>query len=80
MVELRRRYADVRIVLVTAPADILAERLADRRRATDGAIGARLGRTAPAQSELSPDVVIENIGDPQSGAARLIAAIGGHRI
>jgi len=49
--ELRRRYADVRVVLVTAPADVLAARLAARGRATDGAIGERLGRLAPAQND-----------------------------
>ena len=80
LVELRRRYADVRVVLVTAPADVLAARLAARGRATDGAIGERLGRIAPAQNDLSPDMVIENIGDPQMGAAKLIAAIEGRRI
>jgi ribose 1,5-bisphosphokinase len=77
--ELRRRYADVHVVLVTAPADILAARLAARGRATDGAIGARLRREAPAQSELAPDVVIDNVGDPHIGAAQLIAAIDARR-
>jgi len=72
---LRRRYAHVRVVLVTAPADVLAARLAARGRATDGPIGTRLGRTAPAPGDLSPDVVIENVGDPQTGAAKLMAAI-----
>ena len=80
VVELRRRYANVRVVLVTAPADILAARLAARGRATDGTIGARLGRFAPAHSDLWPDVMIENVGDPQSGAEKLIAAIDGRRI
>ena len=78
--ELRRRYANVRVVLVTAPADVLADRLAARRRAADGAIGARLSRTAPVLSDLSPDLIIANVGDPQDGAARLIAAIDAPRI
>jgi ribose 1,5-bisphosphokinase len=78
--ELRRRYANVRVALVTAPADVLAARLAARGRITDGAIGARLGRIAPTPSDLSPDVVIENVGDPQCGADKLIAAIEGRQI
>src|SRR5215475_9992930 len=64
---LRRRYVDVRVVLVTAPADVLATRLAARGRATDGPLEARLARNAPSQSDLAPDVVIENVGDPQDG-------------
>src|SRR5262249_34835256 len=59
--ELRRRYTSVRVVLVTAPTDVLAARLAARGRLTDGALGARLARSAPAQSDLAPDVVIENV-------------------
>jgi ribose 1,5-bisphosphokinase len=80
VVELRRRYANVRVVLVTAPADILAARLTARGRTTDGAIGARLGRTTPSQEYLSPELVIENVGDLQSGAAKLIAAIDRCRV
>jgi ribose 1,5-bisphosphokinase len=72
---LRCRYADVRVVLVTAPADVLAARLAARGRATDGGLGARLARSAPAPSDLAPDVVIENVGDPQDSVEKLIAVI-----
>ena len=75
--QLRCRYANVRVVLVTAPTDILAARLVARGRASDGAIGPRLARSAPAQSDLAPDVVIENVGDPLNGVDKLIAAIGG---
>jgi ribose 1,5-bisphosphokinase len=78
--ELRSRYADVRVVLVTAPQDVLAERLAARRRATDGAVTARLDRVAPTDGDLAPDVVIENIGDPENGAARLMTAIDERRV
>jgi ribose 1,5-bisphosphokinase len=67
----------VRVVLVTAPADVLAARLAARGRATDGVLATRLARSAPAQSELAPDVVIENAGDVQNGGEKLIAAISG---
>ena len=80
VVELRSRYADVRVVLVTAPADVLAARLAARQRGTDGAIAARIDRIAPSRNDLAPDAVIENVGDPDGGATRLVAAIDGRRI
>jgi ribose 1,5-bisphosphokinase len=73
--ELRCRYADVRVVLVTAPMEILAARLAARGRASDGALATRLARSALAQSDLAPDVVIENVGDLQNGGELLVAAI-----
>ena len=78
--QLRCRYANVRVVLVTAPADVLAERLAARGRGTDGVLGARLARSTPAQRDLAPDLVIENVGDPLNGVDKLIAAIEGKSI
>jgi ribose 1,5-bisphosphokinase len=78
--ELRCRCADVRVVLVTAPAGVLAARLAARGRVTDGALATRLTRSAPAQSDLAPDVVIENVGDLQDGGEKLIEAISGQLI
>jgi len=73
--QIRCRYANVRVVLVTAPPEVLAARLTARGRAADGALGTRLARIAPAQSDLAPDVVIENVGDPHEGGEMLIAAI-----
>lgn len=73
--ELRYRYVNVRVVLVTAPSDVLAARLAVRGRATDGPLATRLARGAPAQSDLTPDVVIENVGNLQDGGELLVAAI-----
>jgi ribose 1,5-bisphosphokinase len=72
---LRRRYAGVRVVLVTAPAEVLTTRLAARGRASDGDIAARIARAGPPDAELSPDHVIENIGDLEHGTASLVAAI-----
>ena len=40
--QMRRAYADVLVVLVTAPPDVLAERLAMRARGSDGPIAQRL--------------------------------------
>jgi len=64
---------------VTAPADVLAARLAARGRATDGVLATRLARSAPAQSDLAPDVVIENVGDLQDGGEKLVVASTGSR-
>lgn len=74
---LRRRYACLGVVLVTAPAEVLATRLAGRSRASDGDIGRRIASAAPPEAELSPDHVIENVDDIERGAARLVAAIIG---
>jgi ribose 1,5-bisphosphokinase len=76
IVALRRRYADLHIVLVTAPPDLLAARLAGRGRQSDGAVAARLTRAADGH-DFAPDLVIENVGDPEDGAAKLVAAIAG---
>jgi ribose 1,5-bisphosphokinase len=72
---LRQRYVRPVVVLVTAPADVLAGRLATRGRMSDGDLARRLGREAPPPAEIAPDHVIENVGDTADGAARLIAAI-----
>lgn len=72
--EARARYASVKVVNITAPADVLAERLASRNRSSDGSLAARLGR-ASGDKDIQPDVVIENIGDVEAGAAKLLSVI-----
>jgi ribose 1,5-bisphosphokinase len=72
---LRSRFAHVIVVLVTAPEDVLAARLAARGRPSDGNIMDRLQRPAPPSSDIRPDVTIENVGDPQIAANRLSAVI-----
>jgi ribose 1,5-bisphosphokinase len=77
---LRLRYAQLVVVLVTAPAEVLAARLAGRGRASDGDLAQRLRREAPPEPEFMPDHIIENVGAVAEGAARLLAAIAGaHR-
>jgi ribose 1,5-bisphosphokinase len=71
--QLRARYAAVTVVMVTAPKEVLLARLAARGRASDGAVAGRLERTAP--DDVAPDIVIENIGEPQQGAALLAAVL-----
>ena len=72
---LRRRYARLNVVLVTAPAEVLTARLAARGRASDGDIAQRVARAAPPEVELSPDHVIQNVGDLEQSAVGLVAVI-----
>ena len=74
----RERYADVRVVLVTAPPDVLAARLAARARGSDGDLVRRLARSE-SLATLAADYVIANVGAPEAGAATLIAAIAADR-
>jgi ribose 1,5-bisphosphokinase len=71
----RARYARVNAVLVTAPADVLAARLAQRGREAGDALHGRLRRTAPLADDLRPDFIIENIDRPDVGAKGLLDVI-----
>jgi len=74
--EIRRRYADVTVVSITAPPDVLAERLAMRARSSDGLIDQRLRRTVD-ETTNAPDVTILNVGRPEDHARRLLRIIKG---
>lgn len=69
--EARQRFPSVGVVLVTAPVEELARRVAARGREANAA--QRVARAAPPPEALIPDLVIENVGDPASGAAELSA-------
>jgi ribose 1,5-bisphosphokinase len=69
---LRRAYADVTVVLITAPPDILAERLAARERGSDGEIAHRLGR---AVDDVRADVAIVNLGNIEHRAREFVEVI-----
>lgn len=69
----RQTYAAVTVVMITAPADILAERLAARARPSDGATQGRLARSIDAG--VAPDVTISNVGIAADHAAQLVAII-----
>jgi ribose 1,5-bisphosphokinase len=76
IVELARRsYANVTVVSITAPPDILAQRIADRGRGSDGQVEGRIRRTVVS---AEPDVIINNIGPAKDHAAQLLRAIRGH--
>jgi ribose 1,5-bisphosphokinase len=72
---LRERYANLTVVLVTAPKDVLLARLAARGRESRGDVAERVDRVAVAVGDLAPDIVIENVGQPHEGAARLAAVL-----
>ena len=71
----RKRYAHVMTILVTAPKDVLAARLAARDRASDGRILERLSRSDIAGGRCRPDVVINNVGEPDRGVRKLLDTV-----
>ena len=73
---LRRAYADVVVILITAPAEILAERLAVRARSSDGRLADRLGRAVD-DVATAPDVTIANVGSVEQHARELVGVIKG---
>jgi ribose 1,5-bisphosphokinase len=70
----RRAYANVIVVAITAPPEVLAERLKMRSRSSDGEVEHRLSRAVDA---AAPDVTILNVGRPEDHARRLLRAIKG---
>jgi ribose 1,5-bisphosphokinase len=75
VVPARRKYTHAAGVLVTAPADVLAARLAGRNRSSDGAAEARIARSATVDQTFEPDFVIQNTGRAAVGVRRLLNAI-----
>jgi ribose 1,5-bisphosphokinase len=73
---MRCAYADVTVVSVTAPPEILAERLAARARSSDGHLTDRLRRAVDGVA-AAPDVTIVNIGRAEDHARELVQIIGG---
>jgi ribose 1,5-bisphosphokinase len=74
---MRRSYADVVVVSITAPPQILAERLATRARSSDGQIEARLRRIV--EDAARPDVTISNVSSAEYHARQLVRVIKGER-
>lgn len=73
---MRRAYADVVVVSITAPPEILSQRLAARARGSDGRIADRLGRAVDSAG-AAPDVTITNIGSAEHHAQELLRIIRG---
>ncbi|MBR1157988.1 phosphonate metabolism protein/1,5-bisphosphokinase (PRPP-forming) PhnN [Bradyrhizobium elkanii] len=74
----RRNYANAVVVLVTAPPDVLAARLAMRARSSDGLLEQRLARTVD-ESTSTPDLTIVNSGTADYHARQLVRIIKGER-
>jgi ribose 1,5-bisphosphokinase len=72
---MRRVYANVLVVSITAPKEILEQRLAARARSSDGEIGQRLQRTV--EEATAPDVTIVNVGRVEDHARELIRIVRG---
>jgi ribose 1,5-bisphosphokinase len=64
----------VRVIEVTAPAEVLAARLASRRRENAADIAERLARNVPLPSDIPVDTVV-NDGSLELGIARFLAAL-----
>ncbi len=73
---MRRAYADVVVVSITAPPEVLGQRLAARARGSDGQIADRL-RRAVDDAAAAPDVTIMNVGSAEDHALELLRAIRG---
>jgi ribose 1,5-bisphosphokinase len=74
---MRRAYAEVTVVSITAPAEILAERLAARARGSDGQMEHRL-RRAVDHGAAAADVTIINVGSVKDRARELVRVITGN--
>lgn len=74
----RRVYANVTVVSITAPPQVLAERLAMRSRSSDGKIEQRLGRTVD-ETLSAPDVTIVNVSSAEYHARQLVRIIKSER-
>ena len=75
---MRLAYADVVVVSITAPPQVLAERLAMRARSSDGKIEQRLGRTVN-DTAAAPDITIINISSAEYHARQFVRIIKGDR-
>jgi ribose 1,5-bisphosphokinase len=72
---MRRMYANVVVIAITAPAEVLEQRLAMRARASDGALKDRLARNVA--NEVPPDKTIVNVSSAEFHARQLAQMIRG---
>ena len=71
---LRQAYANVVVVAITAPPDVLAQRLAARARHSDGSITDRLARSVD-DAAANADVTILNAGSADYHGRQLVRVI-----
>jgi ribose 1,5-bisphosphokinase len=67
----------LRVIVISAPAEVLAERLAARGRETAGDIALRLQRAEEALPEGITAQQVRNDATPEVGVARLLQALRG---
>jgi len=75
---MRATYADVVVVSITAPPQVLAERLAMRARGSDGTLQQRLGRSVD-DATAAPDLTISNVSSAEYHARQFVRIIRGER-
>lgn len=69
-------FPDMGVILITAPVEVLAARLAARGRETEADVAARLRRAGfELPRSLSP-AILTNDSTPEAGAARLLQLLG----
>jgi len=71
---LRQKYANVVVVAITAPPEVLAQRLAARARHSDGNIAERLTRNVD-DASAQADVTILNAGSAEYHGRQLLRVI-----
>jgi ribose 1,5-bisphosphokinase len=71
----RQAYQRASVVLITAPAEVLAARLAGRKRDSDGDLGKRLQRASLEMEDA--EFVISNVGTIEDNARKLAEFIAG---
>ena len=74
----RSTYANVVVISITAPRDVLDARLAMRGRVSDGKIEHRLGRTVD-ETSSAPDFTVVNVGSVDYHGRQLARIIKGER-
>ena len=75
--KLRLAYADVVVVSITAPPNVLAERIALRARSSDGRLDRRLDRTV--EDASAPDVTIVNVSSAEYHARQFVRIVKGEK-
>ncbi len=75
---MRRAYADVVVVSITAPPNVLAERIALRARGSDGRHDQRLNRTVE-DASAAPDVTIVNVSSAEYHARQFVRIVKGEK-
>ena len=71
---LRKVYANVAVVAITAPPDVLAQRLTARARHSDGNLAERLTRSVD-DASATADVTILNAGSAEYHSRQLVCVI-----